>query len=311
MEQNDSSPYVSIVIPTFNRARLLRRAIQSVLNQTYSNFEIIVVDDCSSDNTEDAVRSIRDERILYIRHEKNKGAFEARNTGIKAAKGKYIAFQDSDDVWLPEKLDKQMKVFDSASRDIGVVYTSFWLIHNSSRTMHPPSDIRQTEGNIHEALLEANFVGTPTAVVRKECFEEAGLFENLPRLQEWSLWLKISKRYCFKHINEPLVNAYQQPDSISRNTDAYVLARKRILEKYFEEISKKPKILKRHYFEIGTLQCLDGEVKEGRNCFFKAIRISPLDAKLLLSTLASIISISVYSKVVAIYLRIKSQDRMF
>jgi glycosyltransferase involved in cell wall biosynthesis len=305
---DESSPFVSIVIPTYNRARLLRRAVQSILNQTYQNFEIIIVDDCSNDNTENVVKSFPDERIRYIRHEKNKGAVVARNGGIKAARGEYIAFQDSDDEWLPEKLEKQMKAFENGPPNLGVVYTSFWLIDGSTKTYSPPSYVKRTEGEIHDALLEVNFIGTPTVVVKKECFEKAGLFKSLPRLQEWDLWIRISEHYSFSHVNEPLVNAYLQPDSISRNTNAFIIARKYILEKYFEEISKKPKILRRHYFEIGTLHCLNGEIEAGRSYFFKAIRINPFDAKLFLSTLFSIFGLGAYNKVASVYLRAKAQE---
>ena len=301
--------FVSVVIPTFNRARVLGRSIKSVLNQTYTNFELIIVDDCSNDNTAAVIKSFHDERIVHITHEKNKGGFAARNTGIKAARGKYIAFQDSDDEWLPSKLSKQMKLFDSASPDIGVVYTSFWLICKETRTLFPFSGARKTEGNIHNALLEANFVGIPTAVVRKECFEKVGLFEALPCLQDWSLWLKISKYYCFKHVNEPLVNAYWQSDSISiNNMYAYLLARKYILNTYFGEISKKPKLLRQHYFEIGTFLCLNGEIGEGRTYFFDAMKINPLDAKLLLSVFASTIGLGAYNKITSVYLRAKGQE---
>ncbi|MGB9694174.1 MAG: glycosyltransferase family 2 protein [Fervidobacterium sp.] len=300
---------MSVVLPTYNRAHLLRRAVQSILNQTYQNFEVIVVDDCSSDNTENVVKGFCDERIRYVRHEKNKGAAAARNTGIKAARGEYIAFQDSDDEWLPEKLEKQMKAFDSWPSNLGVVYTSFWLIDQNRKTFCPPLFVKQTDGEIHDALLETNFVSTPTAVVRKECFEKAGIFdENLPRLQEWELWIRISKHYYFKHINEPLVNAYRQPDSISCNMNAWIIAYKYILEKHFEEISKKPKLLRRHYFEIGTLHCLNGEIESGRSYFFKAIRINPLDFKLLLSTLVSIFGLDAYNKVASVYLRAKGQE---
>src|SRR4030042_5052103 len=105
-------PTVSIIIPTYNRAHLVMRAINSVLDQSFQDFEIIIVDDASRDNTEKMVSGIRDKRIFYIRHEKNRGGSAARNTGIKQARGEYIAFLDSDDEWLPEKLEKQLKVLE-------------------------------------------------------------------------------------------------------------------------------------------------------------------------------------------------------
>lgn len=107
---------VSVVIPTYNRAHVLNRAIRSVLGQTYQHFEIIVVDDGSTDNTEQVVKAIADDRVRYIRHETNKGtAAAARNTGIRQACGEFIGFVDSDDEWLPGKLQKQVDKFHSAS----------------------------------------------------------------------------------------------------------------------------------------------------------------------------------------------------
>lgn len=104
----NGTPFVSIVIPTYNRARFLGRLVRSVLNQTYKNFEVIVADDASTDDTAEIIKTFKDDRIRYIRHESNAGAAAARNTGIKASRGEYVAFQDSDDEWLPEKLEKQM-----------------------------------------------------------------------------------------------------------------------------------------------------------------------------------------------------------
>jgi glycosyltransferase involved in cell wall biosynthesis len=298
-----NNPLVSIVLPTYNRAHLLRRAIQSILNQTYQNFEIIVVDDCSSDNTEEVVKSFCDERIRYVRNKEHKGAPFSRNIGIRIACGEYIAFQDSDDEWLPKKLEKQMDVFKNSSRELGVVYTSFWRIGEGRRFRVPPSNFKLNEVDIHEILLETNFIGMPTAVVRKECFEKVGLFdETLPRLQEWDLWIRISRYYHFKHIDEPLVICYLQPDSISRNINAHIQALKHILNKYFEEMSKKPKILGKHYYEIGTLLCLNGNIQEGKSYFFKAVKTYPFNMKLLFSMALSLLGQEAYNKVATTYL---------
>ena len=118
MTEVKKSPTISVIIPTYNRADFIGRAIESVLDQTYQDFEIIVIDDGSKDNTENIVKSFDDTRITYIRLKDNKGAAVARNTGIGTARGKFIAFQDSDDEWLPQKLAKQMEVFEKV--DSGV-----------------------------------------------------------------------------------------------------------------------------------------------------------------------------------------------
>ena len=116
------SPLVSVIIPTHNRADLVPLAIQSVLQQTYTNLECIVVDDASTDNTEETVRTIIDERIIYLRHENNKHASAARNTGIKYARGEFIAFLDDDDEWLPTKLEKQVPFLLNLHEKVGMIY---------------------------------------------------------------------------------------------------------------------------------------------------------------------------------------------
>lgn len=304
----NSNPLISVVMPTYNRAHVLPRAILSVLNQTYSNLELIIVDDCSTDSTKSVVNAFNDKRLKYIYHEINEGAFSARNTGIKAAAGEFIAFQDSDDEWLPDKLELQVLALDSVSSAVGVVYTSFWLISDGKKVCYPNlNERRRTEGDVHRTLLETNFVGTPTALVRKECFEKVGLFEKLPRLQEWALWLRISQLYHFKHVNKPLVNAYTQPDSISRNPNALIAARKYILQKYFNEISKTPKVLSQHFFEIGTYLCLNSEIKEGQSYLFKALRIRPFDSKLFFSAVVSLFGQKIYNNAAGFYLRGKNE----
>lgn len=304
------NPLVSIVLPTYNRARLLSRAVKSILDQTYPNFELIVVDDCSTDNTEGVVKEFQDDRIRYIRHEKNQGAPIARNTGIRAAKGKYIAFQDSDDVWCSTKLEKQVNAFNSAPIDLGVIYTSFWLIDNDKEIMVPSSLVKQTEGKIHNTLLAMNFVSLSSAIVKKECFVNVGMFENIPRFQDWELWLRISKYYSFKHLSEPLVKVYRQSDSISRNTDVLISARKYILSKHYAELSKNSKLLSKHYSDIGIFLCNKGDLKEGRKYFFKALSVHPCNARLLLWTIVSIFGSTTYNKYSTFYKTLKNSRNL-
>ena len=293
---------VSIIIPTYNRAHLLGRAIQSVLTQTYQDFELIIVDDGSTDNTEKVVESFKDERIRYIRHKENKGGAAARNTGIKAAKGEYIAFQDSDDVWLPEKLEKQMKLFETAAPEVGVVYTGCQRLKNNKKSYSPPPQVAQKEGDIFYDLLKWNFITMPSVLVKRECFEKAGMFdENLPRLQDWELFIRISKVYRFKCIDEPLVISYYGPDSISANQSALIRALKLVLGKYSDDFRKDKRALASNLRRIGNLLCFQGELSQGRGYLIGAVKAHPPNIEALCAIPVSLLGKCVYNAVAASY----------
>jgi len=276
------------------------------LNQTYQDFEIIVVDDGSKDNTEEVVRGFNDKRIRYIWHEVNKGGSAARNTGIRAARGEYIAFQDSDDEWLSQKLEKQMKVFEKVSPKVGVVYTGYWRLKGDKKTYIPSSKVSQKEGDIHKILLEVNFVTTQAVVVKTECFERAGMFEEeLRRLEDWEMWIRISKFYRFKCIDEPLVVSYYTSGSISADESALIRARKLILEKHFEDTKKDRGLLAKHYRDIGLLLCSNGEMGQGRKYFITALKVYPLNIRPLLLAFISLFGQGAYNKAIESYRKIR------
>ena len=288
---------VSVIIPTYNRASLLEKSIQSVLNQTFQDFEIIIVDDCSTDNTEQVVKIFqeKDNRIRYIKHEKNRGAAAARNTGIKAARGEFVAFQDSDDEWFSDKLLLQMQVFSNAQKDVGVVYTGFWRITNKKKIYIPHSWVKQKEGYILRELLIGNFIGTPTAIVRKECLIKMGMFdERLHSLEDWELWLRISKFYKFKCINKPLLVSYFTPNSVSTNKYAFIEAMNLILKKHFREFSSNKKILSKHYCVLGNFMCQYDDFKKGRSFLLKSLKLYPFRGKSFALFLLSLLGYSFY-----------------
>ena len=292
---------VSVVIPTYNRAHTIARSIKSVLNQTCQDFEIIIVDDGSTDNTKEVVSSFNDERVRYIRHEENKGEAAARNTGIKVARGEYIASQDSDDEWLPEKLAKQIELFKNTLSKVGVVYTGFWKIENNEKTYIPFSWVNQKEGDIHKELLKGNFIGSPVTLIRRECFKKAGMFdEKLFHLVDWEMWLRVSKYYHFKYIDEPLVAAHYHSENVSANQSAFIQALELILEKYFDEFASDKKLLAKHYIDIGNLLVLNKETQNGRNYLIKAIKLYPFNIKLLSVILSTFFGLSVYKKAVGL-----------
>lgn len=246
-------PLVSIIFPTYNREHIIDRAIESVLNQTYNNIELIIVDDASDDNTEAVVKSFNDKRIMYIRHNRNKGCASARNTGINAAKGRYIAFQDDDDVWVRDKLEKQMEVMLNVSPQVGVVYSPFKRIKNNRQFIIPDNSISNKEGYILRQLLTGNFINLQVALVKKECFDTIGLFdEELLSLSDWDLWIRIAKHYEFAFFEEPLAYVYDTKNSIMKNHRTWINAQRKILATYkndFLELGKE--VLAQKHFELG------------------------------------------------------------
>ena len=240
-----TQPTVAVIIPTYNRANVIACALRSVLNQTYKKLEVIVVDDGSTDDTQRVVESFADPRVSYFRCETNLGATAARNLGIKKSTAEFIAFQDSDDEWLCEKLEKQMAVFAQAGANVGVVYSGFFRVDGKMATYYPPDTVLKKSGDILESLLRSNFVTTQAAVVRRECFLSSGMFdERLPRFQDWELFIRLAKRYEFKCIDEPLLLAYCSPVSITASEQNLPVALRMILERHQDVYSKHRRI---HY----------------------------------------------------------------
>lgn len=286
---------VSVVIPTYNREKVLGRAIHSVLNQTFEDIELIVVDDCSIDGTKELVDGFEDSRVVYIRHETNQGGAAARNTGISAARGEFIAFQDSDAEWMLDKLETQMKVIFTGEAEENVVYTAFLWVKDNKASYIPEDERAQREGDILRQLLKRNFVDTATVVVRKRCFEKVGLFdESLPRYQDWDLFIRLAQHYDFKFVDAPLVISHFMPDSISTDNKAAITARKIIFEKNRSVIMHDRKLLSQFLFDTGTLICKYGKYDEGRKYLSRAFKADRMNPKHWPATLVSVLGQRVY-----------------
>jgi len=299
-----NNPLVSVILPTYNRAKLLDRAMRSILSQDYSNLELIVVDDCSTDETRDVVAGFCDEKIKYYRQEKRRGAAAARNRGIKESRGEYIAFQDSDDEWLPGKLSRQMAVFLVSPPEVGVVYSSFYRIEGGKKFVFPKTG-QAKGGNIHRSLMFENFVTTQAAVVRRTCFEKVGFFdESMPRLQDWELWIRISRHFSFEFVNDPLINTYRTSDSISVDRKALFEAHKLILHKHSDEIIKDDKLFARHSFSIGNTAILSGETSIGRRYILRAWFKDLFNFKYLFAFIVSLLGRTVFERIEALMKRL-------
>lgn len=210
---------VSVIIPTYNRGYIIERAIESVQNQTYKELEIIIVDDGSTDNTEEIVSKISDSRIRYIKNPKNSGVSHTRNLGIAAAKGTYLAFQDSDDIWKPEKLQKQMDCMKQGN--YGMVYCAFEREFSDGAVVYyPPKEMpmEEKQGEIVPSLLRQNLVSTQTMLIKKEVISQVGFFnEGMSNLEDYELALRIAKRYQVGMVDEALVYLHTLSDGINQN----------------------------------------------------------------------------------------------
>lgn len=198
-------PQVSIIITCFNYGRYVAQAIESVLSQTFQDFELIVINDGSTDNTEEIASGYRCDRLRYY-YQPNQGQSSAKNKGIREAQGSFIAFLDADDLWEPNKLSEQMPLFKNSR--VGVVYSRQLFIDQASQPFDPqPASLPCHRGFVLKELLKDNFVPFSSAVVRKKCFEHSGLFdENLKMSIDWDLWLKLAMVYEFDYCPQKLLH---------------------------------------------------------------------------------------------------------
>jgi glycosyltransferase involved in cell wall biosynthesis len=217
-------PRVSVVLPVFNRASTISGAIAGVVAQTLTDWELVVVDDGSTDNLEAAVASAADPRLRLLRHEGNRGAAAARNTGIKAARAPLIAFIDSDDEWLPTKLARQIDAIERGPPSLGALCTAFRL--RRTRTGYAEDRYPRARGTWAATLLDGCFVSPgSTLLARRECFETVGLLdEGLGRFEDWDWLLRLVERYAFDCLQEVLavihVGAPPSPETIATATRA-------------------------------------------------------------------------------------------
>ena len=230
---------VSVIIPTYNRADKIERAIKSVLDQTFEDFDVIVVDDCSSDNTEAVVKTITDERVKYHRLDKNQGAAGARNSGVAISESEYIAFHDSDDEWLPDKLKKQFEYMQEHPQ-VGMVYGKMHIVQSDLEGDFPNDSIEgKLEGEIYTDLLKRNTIGTPTMFLKRDEFEKVGGFDtNLRCLEDWDFAIRFSKENKIGYINEPLMIVYSEPGGVSSNIGAYYETRCKIISENRDTMQK-------------------------------------------------------------------------
>jgi glycosyltransferase involved in cell wall biosynthesis len=294
---------VSVVIPTYNRQNLVCRAVKSVLAQTYQNLECIVVDDCSTDGTLDALTelSYQDDRLRVVSHLQNRHASAARNTGITAARGELIAFLDDDDTWLPDKLEKQVKHLYEAPAEVGMIYCWFDIYRDQEivGTRRP-----KLRGYIFDELLTSQPLGNAsTLLVRREVIDKIGGFdENLPRGNDGDFIRRVGQYYEIEVVPEVLVHYFVDHDGNPRITGTDrkslldgVKSHEIKLQKFSVELNSKPYLKSALLSEISLFYAKLGMMNDCIENFGLAMKIQPFYRKVYMNAIKSIIIMILWS----------------
>jgi glycosyltransferase involved in cell wall biosynthesis len=270
-------PLVSVIIPTYNSADYIEEALQSVFEQTFQDFEIIVIDDGSTDGTVEVLRKYGD-RISYIFQENN-GPSSARNRGIRAARGEYIAFLDADDLWVSTKLEKQVSLF-LQRKGLGMVTTGACSFDEKGVYGYS-ADKRKTlmVGDIARNIFLRSNIGTPTVMVRKEIFDSIGFFEeNIRQSEDDNMWIRIAAHYDVELIDEALIKVRNHPQRMTLNKSELQRSVQTSIQllrtKYGDTVKKKiekavPIKLSQLQFAIGYSHYENGDYREARKAFIK------------------------------------------
>ncbi len=270
---------MTAIITTFNRSLYCKEAIQSVLSQTYQDFELLVLDNSSKDDTEKIVRGFNDARIRYIRHEPLNIA-KARNLGWQGARGEYIAYLDDDDLWLPNKLEAELSIFEKKGSEVALVYGGFFKIDTDGNKIKEHHPVLQ--GKILEEILipKDDFTGSASnAMIRKSALEALRGYDNhIVTGEDWELYLRLANRYTIEYTDETVLEIRQHAGP--RLGDKLVEAAKLelfVMEAYKEIFDRKFYYKSFYLQRIGGKYIRSGYKKEGRVYLSQAIRANPLN----------------------------------
>ncbi len=293
---------MTVVIPTFNRAHIVGRALRSVLSQTYQDWETVVVDDASTDETEDVVRSFGDSRILFLRREQNGGVSAAQNSGIAASSGRYISFLHSDDEFLPTKLEKQVDLLDRQTPQVGAVECGFKVLSDRhERTMLP-----SLRGKGYEDLLEfATGVQIGPFLIRRALADEIRFDESLPGWEDWDFLLRLVTRCNLAFIEEPLIVLHHHSGPRLSAYAIQLQGLQLLFSKYGAELDTRPRVRSHWHSKIARFHARLHDVRSARAEFFRSIRAWPWDvswdAKRLFLALATLTGSETFAAVHGVY----------
>jgi hypothetical protein len=225
------------------------------------------------------------------------------------SQGDYVAIQDSDDEWLPPKLEKQVSVFASWANEVDIVYTDMWRVdENGKKKYWQAPRIMPGDSQVYRKALANGLrcIGTVTLLIRRECFDRSGLFdESLPMQIDTELLIRMAKHFSFCHVGEPLVNYFATSGSVSSTAEARIGAQRMIMEKYSGELRKDRRLMASHHYALGCILCDDGQMGLGSRHLLRASAAYPLNPKHISAALLSLLGRSVYQAVTDKYRHIK------
>lgn len=290
-----TTPAVSVVLPAHDRAAVVGRAIRSVLDQTFRDLELVVVDDASTDDTAEVLArfAAEDARVRIVRSDDNLGPAGARNLGIKETRGALVAFQDSDDRWLPDKLARQVDTLERAG-DSDACYCGAIYFAPEECYYLPAAAFAPYEGDLRRACLRDNPVTPQCLLVSRARLFEAGLFDPALRIRvDWDLTIRLAALTPFAFVPDPLVIIYRTPGSVSTHTLRNARFREHLLERYAGMFAGDPGARMRQHYVAGSLFARSGLHGRAASHFARAFALRPGPrslARLLLSGARSTVS---------------------
>ena len=275
---------VSVIVPVYNREHLIADTLDSILTQTYREFEVIAINDGSKDESLLILNRYADQYpgVFRIIDQENTGQVVARNNGIKHAKGEYIAFLDSDDRWLPEKLAEQVPLFDQL--DVGLVYSGITKIDENGQPFKEELCDPALTSDLYVNLLVRNQMTGGTVVVKRAALCKVGLFdETFLAAENWDLWLRVCRDFKPALVNKPLVQYRVHTQNMSKDRNLMILAKKAIVDKHCNQTPRNAKEAQYQnlaYADIdycmGVQYFSNGEFREAKPHFLKALKRQPM-----------------------------------
>jgi len=275
---NEAAPLVSVIVPTHNRAALLRRALSSVLGQSYRNLEVIVIENACTDATADLLDTLSDPRLRRITLHEKKGASAARNEALAVANGRFVAFQDDDDIWLADKLEKQIAALASADPSVSLCLCGHLRLESDGRVEACFAQDHFDRLDFNEGLSHFHpIIATPGWVAPREALLEVGGFDvNLPARNDWELALRLRDRGPFLYIAEPLfIQDQTRATTMARNEAAHCQAIRHIDAMYADRWKRHPDVAAAHARIIGRYEVTHGDTAEGRRWLRRALQLQP------------------------------------